>query len=356
MMRFLSSPGRLRTRLATSSAVSLGAGLALAAAWLVVPVTAHAQAAVVEARVRELSGGRVGVEAAGAARGIAVGDSARFFDPSRSATDPAGVQQGRWRVAAIDGALIWLEPDGVALDPRPGYMARIFPGSRRVQTQPSPRAGAVADRPPPPTRTGAVDQPAREPANPPQPASQSGVTRAGARFGAIGGANLADFRTQNVDEAVTRRTGFMAGVMVAAVASPSFHAVTELLYAQKGAQFPDSENAIYAIDWIQVSVLGQIRFPTSGAAVPYLLVGPAAGFRARCQLRTTDEDITCDDLNVRIKSTDFGGVAGAGIELGALTLSARYEHGFVNISDDPGETVNNRVLTFALGIIFNPQR
>jgi hypothetical protein len=177
--------------------------------------------------------------------------------------------------------------------------------------------------------------------------------QAPANFGPTLGANFSRWSTQNVSETIETRTGVVGGLAVNVVGGRMFSVQSEVLYAQKGARIPSQgEVFTYAMDWIQVPVLAQIRFPSSRIlAVPYVLVGPSLAWRARCVVTFEGGSESCDDIGLEIKELDFSGVVGVGVELGALTLSARYDVGFTNISDEPGESVKSRVITLMMGFL-----
>lgn len=185
------------------------------------------------------------------------------------------------------------------------------------------------------------------------------------RFGPVVGLNLADVRVSNLDEItdINRRTGFLFGGFVNFEVSRRFAIQPELLYSQQGAKIPlEDVDGVIKLDYIQVPVLAQLRFPTSGRAVPFLIAGPSIGFKASCKVKadagTISAEFDCEDPDedfIPIKSTDLSGVLGVGVEVSGLTISARYTHGFSNINDLAGEQekVRNRVLSLAVGFGFS---
>lgn len=185
------------------------------------------------------------------------------------------------------------------------------------------------------------------------------------RVGPVIGLNLADVRVSNLDEVtdIDRRTGFLFGGFANFEVSRRFAIQPELLYSQQGAKVPlEDVNGVIKLDYIQVPVLAQFRFPTSGNAVPFLIAGPAIGFKASCKVKaevgTISAEFDCDDPDedvIPFKSTDLSGVLGVGVEVSGLTISARYTHGFSNINDLAGdlEKVRNRVFSVAVGFGFS---
>ncbi|MGE0552193.1 MAG: porin family protein [Gemmatimonadales bacterium] len=186
------------------------------------------------------------------------------------------------------------------------------------------------------------------------------------RVGPVIGLNLADVRVSNLDEAtdINRRNGFLFGGFANFEVSRRFAIQPELLYSQQGAEIPveDGISGVVKLDYIQIPVLAQLRFPSSGAAVPFLIAGPAIGFKASCKVKADagaiSAEFDCDDPDedfIPFKSTDLSGVLGLGVEVSGLTISARYTHGFSNINNEAGalEKVRNRVFSVAVGFGFS---
>jgi hypothetical protein len=199
------------------------------------------------------------------------------------------------------------------------------------------------------------------------PAAASAQTTV--RIGPVAGVSSSDVRTGNLTESIDidRRTGFVAGVFVTVGVSPRFAIQPELLYSQQGARVPVEAGiaGVIKLDYVQVPVLAQLRFPGGGNAVPFLIAGPSLGFKASCELAVeafgTSLDVDCDDPVADLNpftSTDLSGVLGVGVEVSGLTVSARYQHGFTNINDLVGEveTIRNRVLSLMVGYGFRLSR
>jgi hypothetical protein len=185
------------------------------------------------------------------------------------------------------------------------------------------------------------------------------------RIGPVVGVNSADVRTGNLTESldIDRRTGLVAGAFATIGVSPRFAIQPELLYSQQGAKVPIEAGivGVVKLDYIQVPVLAQLRFPGGGNAVPFLIAGPSLGIKASCKARAegfgTSIGFDCDDPGLGLNPftcTDVSGVIGLGVEVSGLTISARYQHGFSNINDLVGdiETIHNRVLSLMVGYGF----
>lgn len=175
-------------------------------------------------------------------------------------------------------------------------------------------------------------------------------------FGIRGGLNLAKFHGDDANfEAVSpkNRTGFCGGAFVAFRLAESFFIQPEVLYTQKGARYEESgEELTVALDYVEVPLLFKARFG-SGGARPSLFAGPSAAFKIRSQLEFDGEKEEVEE----VKGTEFGIVAGAGLDLaagsGAFVIDARYTWGLTTVLDSSESAdVKNGVWSFSIGYQF----
>lgn len=141
----------------------------------------------------------------------------------------------------------------------------------------------------------------------------------------------------------------------------------ELMYVTKGAKSDETatEPEIkFKQDYVEVPVLLFLGLGT-GAATPYIVVGPAFAFEVKCKLEasegSTSADVDCDDpelgeLAIETKKFDVGAMFGAGLAFpagpGSIVLDGRFNLGLMNVIDDEdpdGGSLKHRMLSFTAG-------
>jgi hypothetical protein len=176
------------------------------------------------------------------------------------------------------------------------------------------------------------------------------------RFGIRGGLNLATLHGDDASFDTVEpknRTGFCAGVFLAIPLSQSFFIQPEALYAQKGAKYEEGgEKLTVKLDYVEVPLLFKGRFG-SGNAKPSIFAGPAVAFKIKSRLELDGEEEDPEE----IKGTDFGIVAGLGLDLAAgrgyFVIDARYTWGLTSLDDSSEEVdVKNGVWSFSVGYAF----
>jgi hypothetical protein len=177
-------------------------------------------------------------------------------------------------------------------------------------------------------------------------------------FGLKGGINISNFSGSDFD--YDARTGVMVGA-VAAISLPALPIGIEtgLFYTQKGAEASeDGITGALKVDYIEVPLLAKINLGPPGPIQPHLMVGPYLGFNVNAEAEISgDGGSLSGDISDETKSTEFGGIAGLGIDfnLGLTKLNAqlRYSYGFSSVFEtdfDDGE--KNAALSIAVGIMF----
>jgi hypothetical protein len=176
-------------------------------------------------------------------------------------------------------------------------------------------------------------------------------------FGIRGGLNLATFHGDDVSfDGVEpkNRTGFCGGAFVAIPLGQSFLIQPEVLYSQKGAKYEEAgETFALKFDYVEVPLLFKARLG-SGGAKPSLFAGPAVAFKIRSRLEADGEE---EEEAEELKSTDFGIVAGVGLDLaagsGSFVIDARYTWGLTRLDDSSDEAdVKSGVWSFSVGYAF----
>jgi hypothetical protein len=174
-------------------------------------------------------------------------------------------------------------------------------------------------------------------------------------FGVLAGGNFANLSGSDVNGA-KNRTGFVAGVALDFNGVSGFGVEVDGLYSQEGAKIPSKGgDATLKLDYVQVPVLLKYRFQTHTPVRPFIVLGPYAAFRAKCDVELGGSSTSCADFTgSNAKSTDFGGTAGAGVgfSLGKqeLSISARYNMGFTKIFSN--SNAENKVISVLAGLSF----
>ena len=186
----------------------------------------------------------------------------------------------------------------------------------------------------------------------PLPALQA---QTGTRIGPMVGIVNSSFRGDDADDAGSR-TSFLAGGFVWFPLSRQFALEPELQYARKGAETTiEDVTGTLAIDYVEIPVLGQIRFPGQNVT-PYLVLGPAFSFKAGCKLSIESEDVElstdCGDADVGVSDTDFSLIGGLGIEMQNFMVSLRYDHGLSRLPSEGDGDVYNRAIAITFGYAF----
>jgi len=184
--------------------------------------------------------------------------------------------------------------------------------------------------------------------------------RPASRIGVIGGVNFATLSGDDIENVKTK-TAFFGGGFFELALSPNFAIVPEVLYSMKGAKDDSDPGVDATIDlaMIEVPVLFKAMFPSaneSGWALrPHMYAGPAIAFKTSCKFSGTEGtvsvDVDCEEFEDvgTISNIDFSAVFGVGVDIGDLTLGARYDLGLVKLSELPDGTKEDvRTRTFSI--------
>ena len=179
----------------------------------------------------------------------------------------------------------------------------------------------------------------------------------GARIGPMVGIVNSSFRGDDAGDAGSR-TSFLAGGFVWFPLSRQFALEPELLYVRKGAETTiEDVTGTLALDYIEIPLLAQIRFPSQDVT-PYILLGPAFSFRTGCKLSIESgeaelsADCEAEGVDVGIKDTDFSLIGGLGLEVQNFMVSLRYDHGLSQLPSEGDGSVYNRAIAITFGYAF----
>lgn len=158
------------------------------------------------------------------------------------------------------------------------------------------------------------------------------------------------------------RTGFIGGGFVRIPVTGMFSVQPEALYAQKGTLFELSSVAASAkisfeIDYLEIPVLGYLSFAPDAMVRPFVFGGPFVGIKTRAsavgEFGSTREDF--EGFDELIRSNDAGVAVGGGVEIGRLSVEARYHVGLrdINAEPEPGDPkLKTRAFSVLVGMRF----
>jgi len=170
----------------------------------------------------------------------------------------------------------------------------------------------------------------------------------GVSFGVKAGVNFANqsWESSSFSLSPNGRTGFHGGVYVTAMLSEKLGIQPEVYYSMQGSEINIlSTNTKVNTDYLSVPVL----FRYNITDFFNLHVGPQFGFLMKAETKTGS---TTADFKDDVKSTDFGGAFGAGVDLPfGLNGGVRYVLGFADIGDDDDDDtkIKNNMFQIYLG-------
>ncbi len=166
------------------------------------------------------------------------------------------------------------------------------------------------------------------------------------------------------------RLGFVGGGYGTIHVNDQFGVRLEALYFQKGGKgditgevggVPFTGDLTFKVDYFEVPLLAVFSFPAGPSGTFDVFAGPALGFNLTGEMETeitvAGESVTETQDLEDIKSTDFGGVLGAGFTLSLTSVDlfadARWEYGFTKIIDTEDEVdLKNNAFAFMIGVGF----
>jgi len=161
-------------------------------------------------------------------------------------------------------------------------------------------------------------------------------------LGVEAGANLANISGVDFDTEV--KAGILMGVYYKLLISgTSLFIQPELMYSQKGWKEGDFT---FKLNYLTANVLLAYYFSMQGPINPFVKVGPSLGINTSAKVEFDDEEQDLDD----IKSTDFGVIARAGVQMNRIEVGARLAQGLSNIVDNGDSDAKNFLFGFFIGV------
>ena len=178
-----------------------------------------------------------------------------------------------------------------------------------------------------------------------------------------GGLSMATIGGSDAPSGFDSRTGLTVGGAVIFGVGDNVGLQLGAAYVQKGVTETEAGAEYeFSLDYIEVPLLLRFTIPAEGSILPHFVVGPAVSFEAKCEAAGSSEGASvalgCGAAGLATKSIDFGGIVGAGLDIGtsgsaSLTLDVTYNIGLTSI-DDSGDDddVKNRAWSLVAGIAF----
>ncbi len=185
-------------------------------------------------------------------------------------------------------------------------------------------------------------------------------------FGIKGGLNfseLSDIETiDTLDQLESEsKTDFVGGAYLKFPVG-IFRLQVEGLYSLKGGEGQYHNQGIGTQPWetqltyFEIPVLLKYEFPTS-ILKPFLYGGGSVAFLMKAEKRNQTVDTDWVDIKDDLKTTDYGLVLGAGVELLGITVEGRYTHGLADTVDQKSgdmqvDEAKNKTWSIMAGIDF----
>lgn len=198
-------------------------------------------------------------------------------------------------------------------------------------------------------------------------------------FGLRGGFNLSKIheKAESTPGVITliepskNTIGFHIGPTAEFPISDVFSIETALLFTTKGWKYDYSESIFFmpfsvksttTLYYIDLPLTPKFTFDLGGPEL-FVLAGPYVGIGLYGESKAdvtvfgekqTDKSVIEWNSN-GLKRLDYGLTAGTGLRFNQLTFGIYYNYGLANISSysENGYSVNNRVLNFSMGYLFN---
>lgn len=149
--------------------------------------------------------------------------------------------------------------------------------------------------------------------------------------GVKAGVNIANVGGDDAPDNTSSRTGFQGGLFIGKHVNDQFGFRVEGLYVQKGAK-GGSPEVTEKLDYIEFPILFVYDIKSTESMGFNLFAGPTLGFNMNAKVEDTD-------IGDQIKSFEFGGAIGAGVEKKmaggkAIGLDVRYSLGATTVAED----------------------
>jgi Outer membrane protein beta-barrel domain len=188
-------------------------------------------------------------------------------------------------------------------------------------------------------------------------------SRISPKFGIKGGINLSNLYVDDVDDE-NMKLGINGGFYAKLPVAKGFSIQPELLYSNKGSKLTynnplfGSGEYRFNLHYVEVPVLAVINVAKNFN----LHVGPYASYLVAANITDLNDNGTVDevtDLNAdNFNRFDWGLSGGLGIDVGNLTIGARYSYGFREVGESGSvasqltSNSKNSVVSVFLGLAF----
>ena len=187
-------------------------------------------------------------------------------------------------------------------------------------------------------------------------------------FGLKAGFNMSKAWGDDADDE-SYAMGMGVGAVMGYHLHEMFDIMPEVMFMWKGSKSAISEeeyegDITYKIYYVDINVLAKLKIPTEGMINPYLLAGPYLGIKvshgwsADPEVPAEGEEYLDAMLDDYLKSTDFGAVLGAGVDIAmdnghTISIEGRYGIGLANLFDPTptGEDDEEEELDFKMSSI-----
>lgn len=153
------------------------------------------------------------------------------------------------------------------------------------------------------------------------------------------------------DEDLDHKAGLVVGGFANVPITRLFTFQPEFLYSMKGAkeEEPDGDDIKTNLGFLQFPLLFRANF-AAGTARPFVVFGPAFGFRTRAEIDLPGESEV--DISERTEVVEFSGVIGAGVQFGRTIVEVRYDHGFNDLDENEPAEARTRTISILVGFDF----
>ncbi len=147
------------------------------------------------------------------------------------------------------------------------------------------------------------------------------------------------------DGVLDYKTGLVIGAFANVPFTELFTFQPEFLYSMKGAkeEFVGGDEIRTNLGFLQFPLLFRANLLV-GSFRPFVLFGPAFGFRTKAEIdRTGEREV---DISDETETVEFSGVVSVGMQFGVVMIEGRYDHGFNDL--DRNEPFEARTRTFSI--------
>lgn len=176
--------------------------------------------------------------------------------------------------------------------------------------------------------------------------SVTGGAKVGANF-----SNIVFEEDDEDDEDLDHRTGLVIGGFASVPFTELFTFQPEFLYSMKGVteEEPDGDEITTKLRFLQFPLLFRTNFAV-GTTRPFVVFGPAFGFRTSAEIDFPDGDE--EDISDETETVEFSGIIGAGVQFGRAIVEVRYDYGFNDLDESEFGEARTRTFSILFGFDF----